>query len=217
MLPGVTVTIGYMSARTAATRGEAWKSDRRARLLDAADRAIRRLGPQASMDDIAAEAGISKVVLYRYFGDKGSLFAALARRYVDELLPELRAALAGPGTGPERLQATIEAYVSFIDAHREAYEFLMRRAVREEGRAQETITDFMRLVAHEVADAMTGEISQLGIGPIPPEPWAHGLVGMVHMATDWWLEQQDMPRDTLVALLVALLWKGFGGLTAEST
>ncbi|HVL81312.1 MAG TPA: TetR/AcrR family transcriptional regulator [Actinomycetota bacterium] len=205
-----------MNARVVATRGEAWKSDRRARLLDAADRAIRRLGPRASMDDIAAEAGVTKVVLYRYFGDKGSLFASLAQRYLDELLPELRAALTAGGDPLERLHRTIEAYVAFIDTHREAYDFLMRRAVREEGSAQEAITDFMRAVADEVADVMAAEMDALGMAPIPAEPWAHGLVGMVQMATDRWLHQPDVDRETLVTLLVALLWRGFGGLRESS-
>nr|MBO2503962.1 TetR family transcriptional regulator [Thermoanaerobacterales bacterium] len=40
------------------------RSERRAELLDAAERAIRRTGPKASMDEIAAEAGITKPILY---------------------------------------------------------------------------------------------------------------------------------------------------------
>lgn len=47
-------------------------ADRRRReLLEAADRVVLRDGPQASMNAIAAEAGITKPILYRHFGDKG--------------------------------------------------------------------------------------------------------------------------------------------------
>ncbi|MFC7511784.1 TetR/AcrR family transcriptional regulator [Streptomyces thermocarboxydus] len=46
-------------------------ADRRRReLLEAADRVVLRDGPGASMNAIAAEAGITKPILYRHFGDK---------------------------------------------------------------------------------------------------------------------------------------------------
>ncbi|BFO19525.1 hypothetical protein SHKM778_59130 [Streptomyces sp. KM77-8] len=43
---------------------------RRRELLEAADRVVLRDGPGASMNAIAAEAGITKPILYRHFGDK---------------------------------------------------------------------------------------------------------------------------------------------------
>ena len=62
-------------------------ADRRRReLLEAADRVVLRDGPGASMNAIAAEAGITKPILYRHFGDKGGLYAALAKRHTDALL-----------------------------------------------------------------------------------------------------------------------------------
>ncbi|TMF91458.1 MAG: TetR/AcrR family transcriptional regulator [Chloroflexi bacterium] len=41
------------------------------------------------------------------------------------------------------------------------------------------------------------------------EAWAYGVVGMVQLAGDWWLERRPMPRPRLVAYLVDLLWNGF--------
>src|SRR3954470_3770542 len=46
---------------------------RRMSLLEAADRVVRRSGPEASMAAIAAEAGISKTVVSRHFGDTGGV------------------------------------------------------------------------------------------------------------------------------------------------
>ncbi|MBI0378905.1 helix-turn-helix transcriptional regulator, partial [Streptomyces albiflaviniger] len=66
---------------------------RRKELLEAADRVVLRDGPEASMNAIAAEAGITKPILYRHFGDKGGLYRALAKRHTDALLASLRAAL----------------------------------------------------------------------------------------------------------------------------
>ena len=67
---------------------------------------VLRDGPEASMNAIAAEAGITKPILYRHFGDKGGLYRALAKRHTDALLASLRAALDAPrataGTGWRR-------------------------------------------------------------------------------------------------------------------
>ena len=71
-----------------------------AELLEAADRVVLRDGPGASMNAIAAEAGITKPILYRHFGDKGGLYRALAVRHTDALLAALRAALDAPARAP---------------------------------------------------------------------------------------------------------------------
>ena len=83
---------------------------RREALLDAADRIVQRDGPAASMATIAAEAGITKPILYRHFGDKNGLYAALTDRHTERLLVALRAALEVPGTRRERVERTVDAY-----------------------------------------------------------------------------------------------------------
>ena len=49
------------------------KVERRNELVDGTLEAIRRRGSNVSMDEIAAEIGVSKTVLYRYFVDKNDL------------------------------------------------------------------------------------------------------------------------------------------------
>jgi AcrR family transcriptional regulator len=56
-----------------------------ARVLDSAERLLIREGAEAlNTSRVAAEAGISVGSLYQYFPDKGAIFDALARRYLDE-------------------------------------------------------------------------------------------------------------------------------------
>jgi AcrR family transcriptional regulator len=167
------------------------------------------------MDGIAAEAGISRVVLYRYFGDKGGMYQALAERYVAALMTTLRSALRETDDAALRLERTVDSYVRFIEANREVYDFLMHRAVREGPAAQATVADFMRSVAREIGEILGAEISLLGFDPAPADAWAHGVVGMVQLSTDWWLQSGDMTREQLVAYIVGLLSHGFFGLAAD--
>src|SRR5690242_8097971 len=100
-------------------------TDRRSELLDAADRVVRRDGPRASMNTIAAEAGITKPILYRHFGDKNGLYRALAERHTAGLLEAVRAALALPLERRDRVEAVIDTYLSAIEARPQVYRFLV--------------------------------------------------------------------------------------------
>jgi AcrR family transcriptional regulator len=192
------------------------RAARRLELLDAADRVVRRDGPAASMDRIAAEAGIAKPILYRYFGDKGGLYQALAQRYVAAIIEQLRAAWVTRDDPRALIAATIDSYLAFIEREQEAYRFLMHRAVTERPEAQATVGEFIRQVANEVGLVLGEELRRFGLDSGAAEPWAHGIVGMVHLAGDRWLEHRTMPRATLVDYLVTLLWTGFAGLPAPA-
>src|SRR5215213_502777 len=69
-------------------RSERWREHRkkvRAEIVDAAFRAIDRLGPELSLREIAEEAGTAKPKIYRHFTDKSDLFQAIGQRMRDML------------------------------------------------------------------------------------------------------------------------------------
>lgn len=168
------------------------------------------------MSEIAAAGGVTKPILYKHFGDKGGLYRALAERYVQQLLHELRAALAAESSPRARLETTISTYVAFVDREREAYGFLMHRAVDERPEAQAAVAEFIRKLGHELTLVLGEELRRNGVDSAAAEPWAHGIVGMVHLAADRWLEHPSMPRERLVDYLTTLLWDGLAHLPVRS-
>ncbi|MFD8231552.1 TetR family transcriptional regulator [Streptomyces sp. NPDC059696] len=187
-------------------------ADRRRReLLEAADRVVLRDGPQASMNAIAAEAGITKPILYRHFGDKGGLYAALATRHTDALLDSLRAALDAPADRRERVEATLDTYLAAIEARPQVYRFLMHPA--EGGGPGDQGFDvgkhsapLLRRMGEELAQVIE---ERLDLGPGGQQlarVWGHGIVGMMHAAGDWWLGERPCSRAELVRSLADLLW-----------
>jgi hypothetical protein len=74
----------------------------------------------------------------------------------------------------------------------------------------------MRRVGRQVSVVMGEQLRALGLDSGPAEPWAFGLVGMVHAAGDWWVERRTMPRARLVEYLTSLLWDGIGGIAQSS-
>jgi AcrR family transcriptional regulator len=184
-------------------------ADRRSALLEAADRVVQREGPDASMNVIAAEAGITKPILYRHFGDKGGLYRALAARHIDDLLARLRAALLTRGGLEARTRATIDAYLISIEDNPQVYRFLVRRAAVEEPGVRGQVEGFVRRFGDELA---VGIAHEPALGQVPvarAAVWAHGIAGMVQAAGDWWLDQADVPRGAVVEELTSLLVAGF--------
>ena len=195
-------------ARRADPEREQRRADRRAAFLDAAEAAIRKHGPDASMDEIAAEAGVTKPIVYRVFDDRAGLVSALGERFAQRLTSELGAALAGGPPSRDLLVGVIDAYVRFVEAQPEVYAFLSRRALAED---PERVVGVMRRVAQETAVVLGEAMRERGFDSGAAEPWAYALVGMVHLAGDWWTEHRTMPRERLVSYLATLAWSGLGG------
>ncbi len=109
------------------------RAARRVELLDAAVRAIRRGGPSVSMDVIAAEAGVTKPIVYRHFGDRVGLASALAEQFGAALVAELDEALTRNLPPDDLLRATIDAYLAFVERDPHLYNFLVGRLGTEVG------------------------------------------------------------------------------------
>ncbi|MFE7776876.1 TetR family transcriptional regulator [Streptomyces sp. NPDC057445] len=187
---------------------------RRRELLEAADRVVLRDGPQASMNAIAAEAGITKPILYRHFGDKGGLYRALAKRHTDALLDSLRAAVDAPADRRERVENTLDTYLAAIEARPQVYRFLMHPA--EDSQQSEHpeqgfdvgrhSAPLLRRLGEELAKVIEERVDLGPGGSQLARVWGHGIVGMMHAAGDWWLGDRPCSRAQLVTSLVDLLW-----------
>jgi len=186
---------------------------RRAELLDAADRVIHRSGLAFSMDEIASEAGITKPVLYRHFGDKDGLHEALTARYIGELKRVLR-----PATETDdprsRLAATIDAYLFYVEREPDRYRFLL--AAAEQPRTAVLVARFRREHIGGCAFTSVAKLERAGLDPGFAEHWAQCVSGMIRAAGASWLESRSLPRGRLVEYLTTILWDGFGVLNTKT-
>jgi AcrR family transcriptional regulator len=178
------------------------KAERRAALLDAATAAIREIGADATMAELAAAAGITKPILYAHFGDKAGLGAALAQRVVEELNETLLGGLATGATGEARVRATVEAFIGFVEREPELYRFLVSG-----GR------DDMELVSQigsQITVVLGTALRAAGRDSGSAEPWSYAIIGAVFVAAEWWLARPVISREQLVDDVSRLLWHGLG-------
>ncbi len=182
--------------------------DRRRALLEAADAVIQREGPEASMAAIAAEAGVSKPILYRHFGAKSGLYQTLAERHSRVLVEAIRERMLAAGELSERVRGGIDTYLAMISENLNFYRFLMHRARAEDSAAHSVMSTVMQTLGREIAELLTAE----GDGA-RARVWGHAIVGMVQNAGDWWLDHPEVPREAVVGALTELV---LGGLPATA-
>lgn len=187
------------------------RQERREEFLDAAVTAIRRDGPGVSMEAIAREAGVTKPIVYRLFDDREGLVLALGDRIARQVIENVTAALEESliDHPKEAIRAAIAAYVEIIDTEPEVYRFLTDQIGTWAASAP---TGMAAEISRSIAVVLGEQLRARRLDSGPAEPWAFGIIGMVHFAGDWWSRSRIVPRDVLVTYLVDLLWDGLNGL-----
>jgi TetR/AcrR family transcriptional repressor of mexJK operon len=90
---------------------------KRAAILDAAKRMFTQHGFEGvSMDQIAADAGVSKLTVYSHFGDKETLFAAAVKSHCEQGLPSALFERAPDVPLRERLMTIARAFYAMVTA-----------------------------------------------------------------------------------------------------
>ncbi len=101
-----------------AERKEREKVQRRNAIIDAAEKVFFKRGiDQASMDQVAQEAELSKGTLYLYFKSKDELYRAIILRGFIILKRKLKDALVAQETGFQNVISISEAYIQFSREH----------------------------------------------------------------------------------------------------
>lgn len=180
---------------------------RREALLAAAEEVFARSGYHgASLDDIAHAAGVSKALIYEHFVSKRELHASLVTAHVEEIFRRLEANAQAGTTGEERLRGGIDAFLSFVEEHREAWRALFRDAADPE------VGDIMQRVQNQgtavIAALITADPEAPHDHPQAIEMHAALLSGGVQSLANWWHDHQDVPRATLVDRTMDFCWIG---------
>jgi AcrR family transcriptional regulator len=147
----------------------------------------------SSMDDIARAAGITKPMLYRYFGSKEGLYAAYLQVTGRELVDKVRAPDTR-GESPEvRLRAGLRAFLAYVKEHRAGWTVLHG----------ETTAPADAQVAREVAE-LRGRIIRMLTTLFSDEAFAHAFTGATESLATWWVNQPEPSIDDGTAILMRI-------------
>lgn len=176
---------------------------RRAQLLDLGVRLLAtRSLDELSIDLLAEEAGISRGLLYHYFGNKHAFHEAVVRHAADDLIAQTAPPVGGEPA--ERLLVSVTAYVDYVVANHEGYVSLVKGAAG----GNETL----REIYEEARSALTDRIFREDArGELMPDTPASRLLvrGWSAMAEEvvlsWVADPAGVSREELLAVLAASL------------
>ena len=187
--------------------------ERKAQLLAVARKVFGRVGfHNASLDDVAREAGVTKPILYDHFNSKEALYLSLLDVDAAALEERVRAALAAKTGNRERIRASFQAYFDFVDEHPEGFRMVMQEMVGPQDEFRSKVGGVRERIIGEVTDLIVRE-SRGTIGRTDAVTVSLGLVGMVETVAQRDPGGPKQERDRAVDVLVALAWRGITGLT----
>ena len=182
-------------------------------ILNAADEVVGERGYYlASMEEIAQRAGITKPIVYAYFGSKENLYLAAVTRSGRALLDGLRAAVETP-RAKDQLRAAAIAFFSFVIERRDGWAVLRRETGGVPAVAHLLATfraQIATLLAARVTQAMTdrGGLSRA----INAEAVAYAVVGAAEALANYALDHPGASTEQLADDLFAAVWSGLADL-----
>jgi AcrR family transcriptional regulator len=184
--------------------------ERRAQLLDIGRRLFAERGLDGtSIEEIAAQAGVSKPVVYEHFGGKEGLYAVVVDREVERFLTMATTLLEGEDTMAKFEVAAVEL-LRYIQSNSDGFRILVRDSNPTSGSG--TFASLISDIASQVEHLLGDVLKTRGYDPRLAPVYAQMLVGMVASAGQWWLDARKPKLEEMAAHLVNLAWNGLSAL-----
>jgi AcrR family transcriptional regulator len=176
---------------------------RRAQLIDIAFGLLEDGGIDTlSVEDVADAAGVSRSLVYTYFGDRDGLVAEVYLRVLAELGHAFTAPL--PANQVELAQLIAEC-LAFAGAHPAAWQLLATDSVRR----HELVVDArVARVDQLTGNRMDGSSARL---------LADAALGLLEAGVWHWVDRSDLSERQAADLLAEILWTGLAGVRASKT
>jgi len=188
--------------------------ERRQQLLDVGRHLFAERGLDGtSVEEIAAQAGVSKPVVYEHFGSKEGLYAVVVDREMDRFLTMANQLLAGEDTRA-KFEAAAIGLLRYIDENTDGFRILVRDsppAGSGSGNFGSMIADIAGQVEYTLRDVLAAR----GYDPRHAPMYAQMLVGMVTFTGQWWLDARKPKLEEVAAHLVNLAWNGLHQLEVK--
>ncbi len=195
----------HMAERAPDGRRLRWadhRAHRRAAFVAAGAAAVDLFGPEASAEQIAETAGVSRTVLYRYFRDREDLRAAIADHVVASVVESVLPSLVITETSTPRqvITSAVGTIVGWFDEHPNLYFFLRGR---RNGPGLDAVENTL---ADNVATLLKVFLMFFGLDGEQAEPGAYGIVGFVESSGAWWLAKRTMSRAKFTEVVCQGVW-----------
>ncbi|WP_278315146.1 TetR/AcrR family transcriptional regulator [Lolliginicoccus levis] len=184
---------------TAGTKGVP-RPERERQILDVAADHIGRVGYAGlSLAEVASQAGVSKPLVYGYFGTKDGLYAACVERAAAVLADAIENAIASTAS-LEMAQHTLDAIFAALEPRPHDWNVLFDRSAPREGPAGDTVRIARRRIASQAARGIATVFDATGItDPNDLSALTDVWMGAVTSLVNWWLRHPEQTAADMSA------------------
>ncbi len=191
------------------------RADRERQMLAVAEQVFAERGYRAaSMDDIAERVGVSKPMLYEYFGSKDGLMRATIAHNRAALLEVTSRAVRAGSSPRDMLRRGLVAYFEFAEEHRQAWAVLRNEAALLAGAAAGEAAEEVEATRRQQTAFMAGAMASF-LPEVPPtrlEAYAEILVGACERLTLWRDRHPEVTATEAAGCVLDLAWPGLAAL-----
>ena len=189
------------------TRTRLPRSEREAQAVAAASQLFADRGYAAvTMDDVAAELGVTKPLLYTYFGNKERLFLACMEPAGENLTATVLEAVEAASDPADALERGIRAFFAFMDADREAWRVLFDETRPADGEVARRVQEHRERLTGLVAGAILAGLPARAA--VEVEALSTAILGASEALGRWWLRSGAMSAAEAADLLISTVEPG---------
>lgn len=188
------------------------RAERERQMIAVAEEIFAERGYQASsMDEIAERVGVSKPMLYEYFGSKEGLLVACIRAARAELLAVTTASVEGIDSAEEALRSGLVAFFRFIDSHRRSWELLRQEAAVAGQAAMDEIEGIRQQQTQVNATLFAAYLPDHPARDL--EAYGEVVVGACERLAGWYVAREDVTAQDAAAIVMRMVWHGLSTST----
>lgn len=188
-------------------------SERRAQLVGVAKAVFAEHGyDAASVEEIAAQAGVSKPLVYEHFGGKQGIYAVVVDRESTRLLGMITDRIGGERGARETVLGSVLAFLDYIEADPDGFRVLTRDSPSTFGGG---MAGLLADVAAKAEGVLGTYFASSGLDPSTAPLYARALIGMVVHVGAWWAEERSPSKEETAAHVTALAYTGLARLPRD--
>lgn len=163
-----------------------------------------------TMDEIAGAVGVTKPLLYNYFGNKERLYIACMERAGDALTETVAEAVAATDSPGDALGAGVHAFFAFLDSDRAAWAVLFDETLPNRGEVADRVASYRSQILAFVSGSIQAQLPQRHheAARTEIEALSTSLLGAAEALARWWLRTEALSAEEAADLLISTVEPG---------
>ena len=172
-----------------------------------------------TMDEVAAAVGVTKPLLYIYFGNKERLYLACMEPAAEELREAVASAVAEADRPADALEPGVQAFFSFVDRDRDSWRVLFDETLPAGGEVARRVAEHRAELEAVVAELVVARLPgrRRGRAAVEVEALSTALLGAAESLARWWLRTGALSAGEAAELLIKTVEPGLRARTTGET